>query len=77
MLAAEKIVKFLRGQGPGREAEGSQSSQTGAAGWLARWLIDAAWVTYVGESATDGGGRAAEPWIDTLLSTMPFGRGAK
>lgn len=38
MLAAEKIVKFLRGQGPGREAEGSQSSETAPAGWLARWL---------------------------------------
>lgn len=25
VLAAEKIVKFLRGQGPGREAEGSLS----------------------------------------------------
>lgn len=77
MLAAEKIVKFLRGQGPGQEAEGSQSSETAPAGWLARRLLDAAWVTYVGESATDGGGRAAEPWMDTLLLTILLGVGAK
>lgn len=39
VLAAEKIVKFLRGQGPGREAQGSLSvshqKRRPLAGWLA------------------------------------------
>lgn len=81
MLAAEKIVKFLRGQGPGRETRRQSVIRNGTR-WLAsslaiRLRIDAAWVTYVGASATDGGGLAAEPWMGTLLLTILFGEGAK
>lgn len=38
VLAAEKIVKFLRGQGPGREAEGSLSVSHQKRRPLAGWL---------------------------------------
>jgi len=65
VLAAEKIASFREWQGPGQKLEGRQAVIRSGSCWLvrslARWLVDAAclasWVTYVGESATDGVGR--------------------
>lgn len=65
MLAAEKIVKFLRGQGPGRKPEGRQSSETAPAGWLAHRLVDAAWVGHVRRGKRHRqGGRTMEPCLN-------------
>lgn len=88
MLAAEKIVKFLRerGQGPGREPEGRQAGSQSVirsgtrwlAGWLgSSWLVDAAWVTYVGESATHGVGGLQNLVWPPCFWMLPVGGGAK
>lgn len=63
MLAAEKIVKFLRGQGPGREAEGSLVIRNGTR-WLASSLANRRCLGHVRRGKRHRRGRAGCRTLD-------------